>query len=72
MYAVASPNPDPNPRGGQLPNTKSAILVELVGALRPPIPYSLDPILLTPLCWLPYGRHRLRFIQVIRSLVVPV
>ena len=27
MYTVASPNPDPNPRGGgQLPNPKSAIL----------------------------------------------
>ena len=27
MYAVAIPNPDPNPRGGgQLPNPKSAIL----------------------------------------------
>ena len=27
MYTVASPDPDPNPRGGgQLPNPKSAIL----------------------------------------------
>ena len=34
-----------------------------MGAQPPPIPYSLDPIWSAPLRWLPYGRHRLGFIQ---------
>ena len=33
------------------------------GAQPPPIPSSLDPIWSAPLRWLPYGRHRLGFIQ---------